>query len=276
MPVGLDSIILGQLCKGRVTLPVDINFLQSVSIIVKQAGRIIEDIAANGFETNYKERMDPVTTADYAANNHLKEHLLDLLPEAGWLSEETRDSEDRLSKEYVWIVDPVDGTKEFVERVPQYAVSVALSRHGEVILGVVYNPAQDECFSALKGAGAWLNHQPIDCVYPSVKRLLVLGSRSEIKRGEFERFEGHADVQAVGSIAYKLALIAAGRGSTTFSLGPKNEWDIAAGVILVEAAGGRATDKAGVPFVFNQKDTLTNGVLAATSEDYGGVLALIG
>lgn len=254
---------------------IDEVFLQSTADIVRQAGAIIEQIAEAGFETEYKERHDPVTTADHAANDYLKEHLLALLPEAGWLSEETRDNADRLDKEYVWIVDPIDGTKEFVQRVPQYAVSVALARNGEAILGVVYNPANGECFTALKGAGAWLNDEAMKAEHPSKQRLTVLGSRSEMKRGEFEPFQDVMDVAAVGSIAYKLALIAAGRANATFSLGPKNEWDIAAGVILVQAAGGRATDKAGAEFTFNQRDTLTNGIFAATSEDFPRVLELI-
>lgn len=286
-----------------ITLQIDTEFLETVAGIVKEAGRIVEEIAEAGFETRFKTGDDPVTTADHAANNHLREHLLALLPEAGWLSEETRDTEARLSKEYVWIVDPIDGTREFVERVPHYAVSVALARGTEVILGVVYNPALDECFYGLKGAGAWLNGSPIRASYPGPGTgggerggdvsgdasddrsssseaprqglLVALGSRSEIKRGEFQPFEELLEVKAVGSIAYKLACVAAGRAHTTFSLVPKNEWDLAGGVAIIEAAGGKAADKTGKPFVFNQRDTLTNGSLAATSYDYDTILRMI-
>lgn len=322
-------------------MQIDLQFLEKVAAITKQAGQIVENIAEAGFETNFKTGDDPVTTADHAANDHLQHHLLELLPEAGWLSEETRDTADRLTKEYVWIVDPIDGTREFVERVPHYAVSVALAKSGKVILGVVYNPARDECFSGLVGEGAWLNGSSIQAEYvpnhenesnPTPQseravetladnpadspagsragssassltenaaagpladnpagnstgdstgdsarspRLVALGSRSEIKRGEFKPFEGLLDVEAVGSIAYKLALVAAGRANTTFSLVPKNEWDLAGGVAIVEAAGGKATDKTGRPFTFNQKDTLTNGSLAAARDDYETVLQMI-
>lgn len=257
-------------------MKIDLELLERVRELVVQAGNIIEQIAHKGFETHYKDGTDPVTTADYAANQYLQTHLFQLLPQGGWLSEETRDNEARLKAELVWIVDPIDGTKEFVERVPQYAVSVALAQHGQLILGVVYNPATEECFYGLKDQGAWLNGQQMTAKVPARDRLSLLGSRSEIKRGEFKDFEADFDVEAVGSIAYKLALVAAGRANTTFSLGPKNEWDIAAGVLLVEAAGGRATDKAGEVRVFNQKDTLTNGILAATSEDFERVLRLVG
>ncbi len=254
---------------------IDLHFLQSVCDVVKTAGAIIERIANEGFETDYKQEMDPVTTADHAANAYLHEHLLNLLPSSGWLSEETKDSGERLTKDYVWIVDPIDGTREFVAHVPHYAVSVALWEHGRIILGVVYNPVLHECFSALRDKGAWFNGASMKSVNPRNERLLVLGSRSEIKRGEFMPFDKVFDIEAVGSIAYKLALIAAGRANATFSLGQKNEWDIAAGVVLVEMAGGRVTDQDGVPFVFNQSNTLVNGVLAATSGDYSHVFSLI-
>ncbi len=254
----------------------DEKFLKSVADVVKQAGAIVETIARDGYETNYKSRMDPVTTADLAANDHLKRHLLALLPEAGWLSEETRDSAERLSLRYVWIVDPIDGTKEFVQRVPQYAVSVALSDGGNAILGVVYNPAQDECFTGLVSIGAWLNGTAVRAERSGAGKLTVLGSRSEIRRGEFERFQTAVDVEPVGSIAYKLALVAAGRANATWSLGPKHEWDIAAGVALINAAGGKVVDPLGREFVFNQKDTLVKGIVAAAANDFTQVMGMIG
>ena len=167
----------------------DIALLDAVSRVVKAAGQIIHQISVEGFDIDYKERMDAVASADRAANDYLQEHLLQVIPQAGWLSEETRDSEERLGRDLVWIVDPMDGTKEYVEHIPQYAVSVALVEKGQIVLGVVYNPAKDTCFSAVRGAGAWLNESPIQAAHPSKERLLILGSRSEIKRGEFQTFE---------------------------------------------------------------------------------------
>lgn len=267
---------------------VNLELLDSVRTIVVEAGNIIKQIAEQGFETHYKDAMDPVTTADHAANRYLQAQLMPLVPESGWLSEESRDSSERLSKQFVWIVDPIDGTKEFVERIPQYAVSVALAWEGQVVLGVVYNPALEQCFYGIWGHGAWLNGQRLFAVRSKAVvgsrktspdtndgRLLLLGSRSEMKRGEFASFEADFQVEAVGSIAYKLALVAAGHADATFSLGPKNEWDIAAGVLLVDAAGGRATDRAGQGIVFNRRSTLTNGVLAASESEFDWVLERI-
>ncbi|GLG01417.1 hypothetical protein Alches_14560 [Alicyclobacillus hesperidum subsp. aegles] len=252
---------------------IDTSLLQAVAQFVEDAGNIVEDIAKKGFDTQFKGVSDPVTTADLACDTFLRERLLALLPGSGWLSEETRDDLSRLDVEYVWIVDPIDGTREFVEGVPQYAVSVALSKRGEAILGVICNPARRELFTGLVGSGAWLNGNPIRASRTRGEQLTVLGSRSEIKRGEFARFEQTMRVEAVGSIAYKLALVGAGQADATFSLGPKNEWDIAAGVAIVKAAGGHVTDKAAKPFVFNQQNTLVNGIVAATAESYTDLLA---
>lgn len=175
----------------------------------------------------------------------------------------------------MWIVDPIDGTREFVRRIPEYAISVALVRDGKPVVGAVCNPATGDLFLGAVGVGSWRNGRPIACSRPRGDRLVVLGSRSEMKRGEFEPFQGVLDVQAVGSIAYKLALVAAGEADGTFSLGPKHEWDIAAGVALVLAAGGRVHDGAGRAFRFNQTDTLTRGIVAATREAYANLAALL-
>ncbi|GMA56512.1 hypothetical protein GCM10025858_10150 [Alicyclobacillus sacchari] len=266
-----ESVRLNLPRKG-LFIVIDTSLLQAVAQLVRDAGDIVEDIAKKGYDTQFKGASDPVTTADLACDTFLRERLLTLLPGSGWLSEETRDDLSRLDMEYVWIVDPIDGTREFVEGVPQYAVSVALAERGKAVLGVICNPALRDLFAGLVSSGAWLNGNPIRSSRARGERLTVLGSRSEIKRGEFVPFERTMSVEAVGSIAYKLALIGAGHADATFSLGPKNEWDIAAGVAIVEAAGGRVTDKTGRPYVFNQRHTLVNGIVAATAEAYADVM----
>jgi len=201
--------------------------------------------------------------------------LLGHFPNRGWLSDDTADEPVRVNKQWVWIVDPIDGTKEFVSGIPEYAVSVALAKNGLPVLAAVYNPATEELFSAAKGQGAWLNGELIRAERSIGEHPVVLASHSEIKRGEWEPFEPFANIQPCGSIAYKLALIAAGRADATFSLGPRNEWDIAAGVLLVEETGGRVTDKAGLPFTFNQRHTLVDGVVASTADAYNPVIEFI-
>lgn len=252
-----------------------IQDLEVLSNCVREAGQAVFRMAEKGFETAYKENKDPVTTADIEANRILKQALLGHFPHAGWLSEETRDDPERLNKERVWIVDPIDGTKEFVSGIPEYAVSVALTENGLPVVAAVYNPATEELFSAAKGQGAWLNGELMRAEHLIGERPIVLASRSEIKRGEWEPFEPFANIQPCGSIAYKLALVAAGLADATFSLGPKNEWDIAASVLLVSEAGGKVADRGGHPFVFNQHLTLVDGIVASTKNAHNAVRMLI-
>lgn len=232
--------------------------------VVRLAGQEIVRISKEGFKTSYKANEDPLTTADLAANRMLREAFKKAFPDDGWLSEESVDDANRLSCRRVWIVDPIDGTKEFVRGLPEYAISVALVENGVPVLGAVHNPATDELFVAVQGGGSTLNGKPIHVKLADDKPMTILGSRSEMRRGEFDAFADSMDVRPIGSIAYKLALIAAGRADATFSLTPKNEWDIAGGVLLVQEAGGFVVDKSRKPFVFNQKDTLVPGVIAVS------------
>ncbi|MHA1200858.1 MAG: 3'(2'),5'-bisphosphate nucleotidase CysQ, partial [Candidatus Heimdallarchaeaceae archaeon] len=168
---------------------------------------------------------------------------------------------ERLDKDKVWIVDPIDGTREFVESIPEYAISVALVEKGQPVIGVVLNPLKDELYSAIKGEGAYLNGEPIHVNSKLDNKPVIVASRSENKRGEWEDFKQVAEVIPTGSIAYKLALVAAGTADATFSLCPKNEWDIAAGHLLVEEAGGVVSDKYGQCFIYNQKETLVDSIV---------------
>jgi len=254
------------------------NLKQNLEVVKKyvyQAGQAIFQMAAEGFETAYKANEDPVTTADLKADSILREGLTEDFPGTGWLSEETRDDYSRLDKELVWVVDPIDGTKEFVSGIPEYAVSVALVEYGLPVLAAVYNPATEELFAAAHGQGAWLNGEAINAEHALTAKPVLLASRSEIRRGEFEPFEPFAEIRPCGSIAYKLALVAAGIADATFSLGPKNEWDIAAGVLLVSESGGNVTNRSGAPFTFNQRSTLVDGIVATTKRALRPVRMLI-
>ena len=201
---------------------------------------------------------------DFTVNNILQEEFSKHFPDIGWLSEETRDNAERLAKELVWIVDPIDGTKEFVMGIPEYSISAALVRNGAPVIGLILNPLRDEVFTAIKGEGAFLNGKLIQVKDNLDEKPIIVASRSEIGRGEFEPFEQLAKIIPTGSIAYKLALVAAGKADGTFSLGPKNEWDIAAGCLIIEEAGGKVSDKYGQGFKFNQKDTLVDSIVGTS------------
>ncbi len=230
-----------------------------------EAGALILNYYKADYEIKDKGYHNPVTTADYAADTHLKEVLTKARPDYGWLSEETVDSSDRLDKDRVWVVDPLDGTKEFVEGVPHFVVSVALVENGEPVVGVLFNPVTKETFTAAKGAGAFLNDEPIRCATKDdVSDMVILNSRSETRRGLWSPYDGtFGELRAIGSVAYKLGLTAAGKADIFASLRPKNEWDICAGNCIINEAGGKLIDLNNEQRLYNQKNTLISPGLVA-------------
>lgn len=235
----------------------------------KEAGSLILNYYKADYEIKDKGYHNPVTTADFAADSYLKKTLTEARSDYGWLSEETVDSPDRLNKERVWVVDPLDGTKEFVEGVPHFVVSVALVENGKPIVGVLFNPVTKEIFTASEGKGAFLNGEPIHCATKNdVSEMVILNSRSETRRGLWSPYDGtFGELKAIGSVAYKLGLTAAGQADIFASLRPKNEWDICAGNCIINEAGGKLIDLNGTGRIYNQEDTLlTPGLIAGEIE----------
>ena len=217
---------------------------------------------------------DPVTAADRAVNTALHKSLL--RDGEGWLSEESLDDRVRLQQRLLWIVDPIDGTKEFVHGIPEWAVSVGKVEDGRAIAGGVFNAQTHELFLGSAAHGATLNGSTVRVTQGALKGALVLASRSEISRGEWKPFDqGPFRYAGIGSIAYKLALVACGRADATFTLTPKNEWDVAGGVALVEAAGGCVVDLQGKPLRFNRRDTLYQGLIAGSTSIVQEILELL-
>ena len=208
---------------------------------------------------------DPVTSADLEADACLKKLLSSTNSGWGWLSEETADSADRLQRETVWIVDPMDGTKEFLEGIPEFVVSIALVEHGVPIVAVIYNPPTDDMFSAIRGGGTFLNGKRVFCTDTTELTCATVGvSRSEKTRGEVDPFEAHVcEIKPIGSVAYKLAVVASGGTDLNISVQPKNEWDVCAGDLLVREAGGIMLDLAGAVRTYNQPDPLISAGLVA-------------
>ncbi len=246
----------------------DLNIAKEAAI---EAGGLILGYFKADYEIKDKGYHNPVTTADHAADSRLKEILISAKPDYGWLSEETVDSPERLTKERVWVVDPLDGTKEFIEGVPHFAVSIGLVENGTPIVGVLYNPVTGETFTAAQGEGAQLNGEPIQCATKdNVGDMVILNSRSETRRGLWEPFDGtFGELRAIGSVAYKLGLTAAGKADIFASLRPKNEWDICAGNCIINEAGGKLIDLYGNPRQYNlEKTILKPGLIAG---DVGAV-----
>ena len=248
----------------------------------RAAGEALMRRFGGAHEVTYKGPDQPLTAADLEADEILRARLLGARPDYGWLSEETRDAPDRLRRQRVWIVDPLDGTRSYIAGRPEFAVSIGLAEAGRAVVGVVYNPATRELFWAERGGGAWCEAPP----RPEAARLhvtarstgdqaVLLASRSEIAAGEFDPFHGGWVLRPTGSTAYKLARLAAGAGDVFLSRGPKSEWDVCAGALLVEEAGGRATDLAGGELRYNQPDPHVEGILATNGRLHGYLLGVV-
>lgn len=237
--------------------------LETAEKAVKEAGWIIMALYGKDYRIEEKGKGNPVTTADLDANRKIREIIRERFPEDGWLSEEDKDNLSRLASSRVWVIDPIDGTKEFIAGVPQFAVSVGLVIDGHAVLGVVYNPVEEKLYRAVKGCGARLNDRPIRVSNRrEVQGANLLVSRSEPRR-KFQLFADLCRLEPVGSIAYRLAMVAGGEGDGTLTLRSLREWDICAGVVIVEEAGGMVVDGAGRGLVFNQEETLYRGIVAA-------------
>ena len=233
----------------------------------KEAGKIILKYYKSDFAIKEKGFGNPVTTADEDADNYLKKTLTDSFPEYGWLSEETVDSTDRLSKSRIWIVDPIDGTKEFIHGIDEFVVSIGLVEEGSPVLGVIYNPVKEEIFYSSKGKGSYMNDLQIFCnEYKPSKEMILLISESERKKGLWNKHsKKFKSLKTMGSVAYKIALTAAGIGDTFATLRPKNEWDVCAADCIVSEAKGKLVTPNGKKRIYNQKNTLIDDCLIAGS-----------
>ncbi len=238
--------------------------LERIHAALEAARTVLNRFTPGAIETEYKIGHDPVTEADRAVDDILRKTLL--RSGEGWLSEETVDDFTRLDKQRVWVVDPLDGTREFVQGIPEFCVSIAMVENGIPVAGGICNPATSELILGSRDTGVTYNGKPAQ---PSQRKdlhgALVLASRSEVKRGEWKQFESAAfNIRPMGSVAYKLGLVAAGRADLTFTLVPKNEWDVAAGAALVESAGGWVMKLDNSPLRCNQRNPLISGLLAGS------------
>ena len=215
------------------------------------------------FDVHEKSKNNPVTSADLEANRIIRECIRTNFPMDGWLSEEDGDNLDRLSLARVWVVDPIDGTKEFIEGVPQFAISIGFVVEGRPKVAVIFNPAKQRFYKAAAGQGAFLNDAPIRVTERgAIDGAALLVSRSEPQK-RFQVFADRCAIRPVGSIAYRLAKVAGGDGDGTLTFRTIYEWDICAGVLMVEEAGGKAVDGDGESLSFNRQPAKHKGVVAA-------------
>ncbi len=251
------------------------QILERIHAALEASRAVFARFTPGAIETEYKIGHDPVTEADRALDAVLRKELL--RDGEGWLSEESVDDPIRLQRSRVWVVDPLDGTREFVMGLPEFCVSIGFVENGRPVAGGIYNPATDETFLGSIDSGVTYNGKPAQ---PSQRTTLdgalVLASRSEVKRGEWKPFENAAfKIRPMGSVAYKLALVSAGLADVTFTLTPKNEWDVVAGASLVQSAGAFVSTLDKAALTANHRDPLLSGLLASGPFLKDELLALV-
>ncbi len=247
--------------------------IPSLAPAVREAAHRAGDLALPYFRAGaqtaaklwYKGQSSPVTEADIALDTFLKGHLSGLLPEAGWLSEETADDAARLDQSYVWIVDPIDGTRAFATGHPDWAVSIALVRDGRTVLGVLYAPAHERLYEARLGEGAWCNGDRLQLpgaghVPPRVAGPKPLVDRLERRMGPVER------LPKVPSLALRLARVADGSIDVGLVSANAQDWDIAAADLILREAGGCLTELDGSTPAYNRPHPVHGEMIAVASQ----------
>lgn len=241
--------------------------LERIREALGRAAEAVRPFSPGSVEWEAKaERGDPVTEADLAIDRVLR----GFLPREGegWLSEETVDDRSRLRARRVWIVDPLDGTREFIQGIPEWSVSIGLIEEGEPVAGGILNPSTDTLVLGAVGHGVTLDGEPVSLAGrpTSLGRARVLASRSEVGRGEWDRYaDAGFEVVPCGSVAWKLAQVAAGLADATWTLVPKHEWDVAGGAALVRSAGLELGLADGSDRRFNAADPKLPNFLAGPS-----------
>ncbi len=234
------------------------TLLERVAAVAAEAGALAMASWRGDFAQWEKSPGDPVSAVDYAVDALLKDRLHAIDRDAGWLSEETADNAERLMKSRVWVVDPIDGTRDFVRGRRGWCVSIALVEGGNVMIGVLDAPARGEHWRAVAGGGATCNGGPL-C---AANRTSISGAR--VPADSLPRTD--ADLVAVdkpNSIALRIAMVAANEADLVATLRWGHEWDIAAAALIAAEAGAVVTDAKGAPLRFNSTRAEAFGVLAS-------------
>ena len=241
--------------------------------IARRAGEAILDVYRGPFAVQHKDDRSPLTEADLSAHRIIVAGLGALEPMLPVLSEEAASVpfDERRHWERYWLVDPLDGTREFVKRNGEFTVNIALIERGEPVFGVVYAPDRDYLVHALRGAGAWLERDGAEAVplrtSPRGAIARIAGSRSH-RDGRFDEFAarlGKYELIELGS-SLKFCLIAEGGADAYLRTGPTSEWDTAAAQCVLEEAGGRVTTLDGTPLRYNAKESLLNPEFLAVGD----------
>ena len=249
--------------------PEDLILLEDT---VHEAGRIARKFYGGDYKRWSKEGGSPVTEADLAVNKFLMDRLTTARPGYGWLSEENTDDPARLSRAYVFVIDPIDGTVAFLKNRPHFTICAAIVAEGRPRCGVVYNPISEELYSARVGAGARRNGAAIHVgARDTLQDCAMLGDRTQLTQAPWPPMH----VQNRNSVAYRVVLVADGSADASVSLTAKRDWDLAAADIILSEAGGCLTDAAGAVLVYNRPTTKQSSLVAANPELHTEIVSLL-
>jgi myo-inositol-1(or 4)-monophosphatase len=254
----------------------DNSLRHRLEAVVREAGEIARATARTPFKRWTKGHDNsPVSEGDIAVNDFLRGRLGALVPEAAWLSEETEDRPAERAVPLAWIVDPIDGTRAYIEGRADWTVAVALVERGLPRLAAVYAPVTDEMFSALRGKGATLNGARISVSDGAG----LAGARLAGPRRHLERLGRlHPQIETrpkVFSLALRLARVAHGEFDAALASGGSHDWDLAAADLLVHEAGGVISDLAGRGLTYNRPDVVHGALLAAGRARHAALLDLV-
>ena len=240
------------------------SFLEDISKkAILEAGQIAISLK-DSVTVRYKSENQPVTNVDVKIDNFLKSFLKKNTPTYGWISEESNDDGSRFSSEFFWCVDPIDGTRSYINKKPEYTISLALIKKNEPVMGLVYNPETKELFFAEKNKGAFCNEQKIKVNQNNDLYTSTYGiSSSEIKKIKKYKCFNQDNTIKMGSIAYKIALVAKGTMDIAISFTKKNDWDIAAADLILREAGGILKNITGNKTIYNSDQMQVDSVLAS-------------
>lgn len=240
----------------------------ALEVAAREAGEIARGYFRRGEKTTAriwnKAGGSPVTEADVSVDAFLKVRLSQLLPEAGWLSEETRDDPARLGRDLVWIVDPIDGTRAFLNGNPDWSVAIALLVAGRPALGVVHAPAHEGYYDARAGGGARLNGVPIGVSAQAALGQARITGPKPMMDTLAARAGPLSEMPKIPSLALRIARVAAGEVDIALVTANARDWDLAAADLVLAEAGGALSDLVGAAPVYNRPEPVHGALLAAS------------
>ncbi len=238
---------------------------------VRSAGDLGKSLSRKSVQKWSKPDGSEVTEADLAINALIEEQLRPARPSYGWLSEETPDDHARLSSDRIWIIDPIDGTRAFIQGRDEWCVAVALIERGRPVAAAVYRPMVGEFYTAIAGRGAFLDSAPLSIPDSAdLHGAKISGNRKALSGLAASGIE--ADVTGGLPLQLRLAYVAAGRIDGAVSIGNRNDWDLAAGDLLVIEAGGHVTNVEGARYIYNRPDSWQQGLVAAGAKRHAAII----